>query len=458
VYRIAVEPNQLGKLAVRAGPRSPHPIYRNCEETDVSNFEQVDFFTDLSLVNNPYPYFDYLRGKGPVTRLPHRNVVAITGHEEALAIGNDAKTFSSVNAVFGPIPDLPFTPEGDDISAQIEEYREQMLAYGAIVTMDGPKHAKHRSLLMRLFTPSRLKSNEEFIWSQANKQIDEFIDKDRLELISEYASPYAMLVIADLLGIPEEDRETFRAQAFALPQQMEENPQPIGVEFFGFLFNYFEEYISERRANPRADILTDLATAKFPDGSLPEVGDVVWVASFLFGAGQDTTARVLSAAMQVLGERPDLQELLRKDRQRIPDFIEEVLRMDGPVKCSSRLVVRSTSLGGVELKAGTTLSIFNGACNRDPRKFDNPNEFRLGRPNIREHLAFGRGAHTCAGAALARAEVRASLDRLLERLTDIRISEKEHGPAGNRRFEHEPVYILRGLRKLHLEFSRAVGQ
>jgi cytochrome P450 len=419
----------------------------------MNRFDQVDFFTDLSLVNDPYPYFDYLRGQGPVARLPHRNVVAVTGHAEALAVLNDAQTFSSVNSAFGPIPDLPFTPQGDDIGAQIEEYREQMLAYGAIVTMDGPKHAKHRSLLMRLFVPSRLKSNEVFIWSQADKQIDEFVDKGRLELISEYASPYAMLVIADLLGIPENDRKTFRDQSFSLPQQMEADAQPIGVEFFGFLFNYFEEYISERRANPRADILTDLANTRFPDGSLPEVGDVIWVASFLFGAGQDTTARVLSAAMQVLAERPDLQGLLRKDRARIPEFIEEVLRMDGPVKCSSRLVVRSTEIAGVKVTAGTTVSIFNGGCNRDPRKFDNPNEFRLGRPNIREHLAFGRGAHTCAGAALARTEVRASLERLLERLSDIRICEEKHGPAGSRRYQHEPVYLLRGLKQLHLEFA-----
>jgi cytochrome P450 len=99
------------------------------------------------------------------------------------------------------------------------------------------------------------------------------------------------------------------------------------------------------------------------------------------------------------------------------------------------------------------VSIFNGACNRDPRKFDNPNEFQLGRPNIREHLAFGRGAHTCAGAALARTEVRASLERLLERLDNIRISEKMHGPATARRYRHEPVYLLRGLKQLHLEFT-----
>lgn len=425
----------------------------------MSRFDEIDFFTDLSLVNDPYPYFDHLRAKGPITRLPHRNVVAVTGHEEAQVILNDAATFSSANGVSGPIPDLPFTPEGDDIRAQLDAHREEMLAYGSIVTMDAPQHARSRSLLMRLFTPSRLKANEEYMWNLAHRQIDGFIDKGRFELIKEYASPYAMLVIADLLGVPEQDRQTFRDQQFTLSQRIEgeDDAKQGNVEFFGFVFNYFGEYLTERRENPRNDILSELATAKYPDGTLPEISDVIWVAAFLFGAGQDTTARLLSAALQVLGERPDLQALLRRERDRIPDFIEEVLRMDGPVKCASRLAVRSTRVAGVDIPAGTCVSLFYGGCNRDPRKFESPNEFRLGRPNVREHLAFGRGAHTCAGAALARAEVRASLNRLLDRLADIRIDESQHGPADARRYEHEPVYILRGLRRLHLEFTPAAG-
>ncbi|HKY90464.1 MAG TPA: cytochrome P450 [Nevskiaceae bacterium] len=429
------------------------------EATAVSRFDEIDFFTDLSLVNDPYPYFDHLRAKGPITRLPHRNVVAVTGHEEAQVILNDAATFSSANGVSGPIPDLPFTPEGDDIRAQLDAHREEMLAYGSIVTMDAPQHARSRSLLMRLFTPSRLKANEEYMWNLAHRQIDGFIDKGRFELIKEYASPYAMLVIADLLGVPEQDRQTFRDQQFTLSQRIEgeDDAKQGNVEFFGFVFNYFGEYLTERRENPRNDILSELATAKYPDGTLPEISDVIWVAAFLFGAGQDTTARLLSAALQVLGERPDLQALLRRERDRIPDFIEEVLRMDGPVKCASRLAVRSTRVAGVDIPAGTCVSLFYGGCNRDPRKFESPNEFRLGRPNVREHLAFGRGAHTCAGAALARAEVRASLNRLLDRLADIRIDESQHGPADARRYEHEPVYILRGLRRLHLEFTPAAG-
>jgi cytochrome P450 len=423
----------------------------------VGSYENVDFFTDLSLVDDPYPYFEYLRSKGPVTRLPHRNVVAVTGHEEALAILNDAQTFSSVVAVGGPIPDLPFEPQGDDIGAQLDEYREQMYAYGTIVTMDGERHAKNRALLMRLFTPSRLKKNEEFILAQADRQIDEFIAQNRFELIKQYASPFALLVIADLLGLSEADRKVFRDQAFEVPQQMGENAQveSSAAEFFGFVFNYFEEYIASRREQPTGDVLTDLAVAKYPDGSLPEVADVAWVAAFLFGAGQDTTARLLSACLQVLAERPDLQALLRAEPRRIPEFIEEALRMDGAVKHAGRLALRSSRVGGVEIAAGTAVALFYGACNRDPRKFEQPGEFRLGRPNAREHLGFGRGAHTCAGAALARAEVRVSLERILRRLHDIRVDEAFHGKPGQRRFAHEPTYVLRGLKELHLEFTPA---
>ena len=423
----------------------------------MGSYENVDFFTDLSLVDDPYPYFEYLRSRGPVTRLPHRNVVAITGHEEALAVLTDAQTFSSAVAVGGPIPDLPFVPEGSDISAQLDEAREQMYAYGAIVTMDGDKHAKNRALLMRLFTPSRLKKNEEFITAQVDRQIDEFIADGRFELIKQYASPFAMLVIADLLGLPEEDRQTFRDQAFEVPQQMGEDAQveSSAAEFFGFVFNYFEEYVDSRREQPKGDILTDLAAARYPDGSLPEAADVAWVAAFLFGAGQDTTARLLSACLQILAERSDLQTLLRAEPKRIPDFIEEALRMDGAVKHAARLAVRSTRIGDMEIPAGTIVSLFYGACNRDPRKFDEPDQFKLGRPNVREHLAFGRGAHTCAGAALARAEVRMSLERILQRMSDIRIDEAFHGKPGQRKFSHEATYVLRGLKELHLEFTPA---
>jgi cytochrome P450 len=129
------------------------------------------------------------------------------------------------------------------------------------------------------------------------------------------------------------------------------------------------------------------------------------------------------------------------------------LRIESPVKTDFRLARKTTTVGGVEIKAGTPVMMLNGAANRDPRRFESPNEFRIDRPNAQAHIAFGRGVHSCPGGPLARAEGRISIERILDRLGDIRISEEHHGPADDRRYQYAPTWILRGLNELHLEFT-----
>ncbi|OOK74741.1 hypothetical protein BZL29_4196 [Mycobacterium kansasii] len=133
----------------------------------MSDYDSIDFFTDPSLVPDPYPYFDYLRSRNPVLRLPHHGVVAVTGYEEAAAVYKDTDSFSNCVALGGPFPPLPFEPAGDDINAQIDQHREKFPMYEHMVTMDPPDHTRARSLLSRLLTPSRLKQNEEFMWRLA---------------------------------------------------------------------------------------------------------------------------------------------------------------------------------------------------------------------------------------------------------------------------------------------------
>jgi cytochrome P450 len=202
-------------------------------------------------------------------------------------------------------------------------------------------------------------------------------------------------------------------------------------------------------------VLTNLALATYPDGSTPDVTSVVRTATFLFAAGQETTARLLASALKQLAEHPELQEQLRADHDRIPDFLEETLRLESPVKADFRLARRTTTVGGVEVAAGTPVMLLNGAANRDPRRFECPHEFQVDRPNAQSHIAFGRGVHSCPGGPLARAEARISIERILDRLHDIRLSEEHHGPAGDRRLDWEPTWILRGLTNLHLEFTPA---
>jgi cytochrome P450 len=422
----------------------------------VSDWQTIDFFTDESLVDDPYPYFDALRSQCPVLPLPHLGVVAVTGYDELGDIYRDTDSFSSCNSVIGPFAVFPVPLEGDDVSDVIAQYRDTLPMHEHMVTMDPPEHTRERALLMRLITPKRLKQNEDFMWHLAERQIDEFVRDGRCEFIGAYAQPFAMLVVADLLGVPESDHPRFR-EFFGLSKtpggvRADADRDP-GENPLSGLDEWFASYVEDRRRSPRKDVLTDLALATYPDGSIPDVTSVVRTATFLFAAGQETTARLLAAALKHLAENPELQDELRAHTERIPDFIEEALRMESPVKTDFRLAKRTTTIGGVEIAAGTPVAMLNGAANRDPRRFECPHEFRVDRPNVQAHIAFGRGVHSCPGGPLARAEGRVSIERLLQRTRNIRLSEEHHGPVGDRRFSYEPTWILRGLTKLHLEFD-----
>ena len=423
----------------------------------MTDVDGVDFFHGDELIADPYPYFEALRAECPVRREVHHDVVMITGYDEAVAVYNDAERFSSCTAVTGPYPGFPVPLEGDDISDLIAAHRDELPMSDQLPTLDPPVHTDHRALLMRLITPKRLKENEGFMWRLADRQLDTFLADGRCEYVGQFAGPFAMLVIADLLGVPEEDQPKFEEALLHGPHHTgslgSTKADSLTKTPLQYLYDQFTSYVEDRRREPRDDVLTGLATATFPDGSTPEVIDVVRVAANLFAAGQETTVRLLSSAVKLLAEDPDLQQQLRTDRSLISNFIEECLRMESPVKGDFRLSKVPTTVGGVDLPAGTTVMLINAATNRDPRHFDDPATFKPDRGNARSHLSFGFGIHTCPGAPLARAEARVSLERLLERTRDIRIDEDEHGPPDARHYRYVPTFILRGLTKLHIEFT-----
>ena len=424
----------------------------------MGDWQTTDFFFDQSLVEDPYPYFEELRSECPVLPLPHLGVVAVTGYDELNEVYRDNQSFSSCNSVIGPFATFPVPLEGDDVSPIVDRYRDQLPMHEHMVTMDPPDHTRERSLLMRLITPKRLKDNEEFIWRLAGQQLDEFIDDGRCEFISAYAQPFAMLVVADLLGVPEEDHQRFR-EGFGLSGTVGEvgagEEGSPGENPLAWLDEWFTDYVEDRRRQPRQDVLTELALATYADGTTPDVSSVVLTSTFLFAAGQETSARLLATALKQLAEHPELQDTLRADSSLIPNFLEEVLRVESPVKADFRLTRRTTSIGGVEITAGTPVMLLNGAANRDPRHFECPAEFQGDRSNARTHIAFGRGVHSCPGGPLARAEGRVSIERILDRTRNIRLSDEHHGPVGDRTFRYEPTWILRGLSNLHLEFDVA---
>ena len=414
-----------------------------------------DYFTDRDVLLDPYDYFEAIRAHGPVYRAADRDIVFVTGFAEATEVLLNTRDFSScLNP--DPLAPLRFDPHAGDIPAQIEA----SMGTGPMdlmVSYDGDRHTAARSLLNPLFTPSRLKANADFMRSYADAMVRQMVASGTCEMVNQVATPYVTMVIADLLSVPEDDREKFREVIDAGPPPGNmDDPEAAQVSHaLMFMGGFFMRYIQERRAAPQGDVMSELANAQFPDGSTPDLMEVVKTAMFLFAAGQDTSAKLLGNAVRFLCENPDMQQRLREDRTLIGPFLEEVLRLEGSTKTTFRVAQRQTRIGTTDIAPGQKVVIAVAAANRDPRRWDDPAAFTIGRAKIKEHLAFGRGAHTCAGAPLARAEVAAILDRFLEHTRSITISEARHGPAGARTLAYESSFIIRGLESLHVDLVAA---
>lgn len=419
------------------------------------NYAEADVFTDYTIATNPHGLFEHLRAQGPIVPLGKRNVIAVTGYDEGCTIFRDDENFSAINTVTGPYLPLDYDPHRP-MDEQIDSCREQNGFLASIMSEDTAAHEKSKAILNGIITPARMKANEAYMYEVADQIIDEFIDRGRFNVITDFGQPFAQLVIAELIGVPESDRAMVRGLA-ADPNQMPGNlgggfdmaANPLarmGMQFYG--------YVLDRRANPRNDVLTRLCQQTYDDGTLPPPEAVVAVATFLFGAGQDTTVQLFAAMLRQLAENPGIEDRLRAEPARIPDFVDETLRIEGVTKSTFRYVRNRVTVGGFTFEPGQHVMINIAAMNRDPIKFENPDSFDLDRKNVRSHVAFGRGLHACAGGPLARAEGRVAIERLLARMRNIRIDETRHGPAGARRFEYLPNYSLYGVIEQWMKFDR----
>jgi cytochrome P450 len=407
-----------------------------------------NFFTDPEILQDPTPYYAALRERGPVWREPHLGVFIVSGIEELLEVYTEHERFSAIVGPLGPLVKIPAPADGESWAEVIERRRHEIPMGDQITSIDPPRHTRHRTLMGKLFTPNRLKENEEFMWTLAEGLIDEFADRGEVEFGAAYAKPFTLLVIADLLGVPREEHETFRGWLGGSRGNVgDPRGRHGGDQVFANLHPFFTRYVEQRRASPGDDAMSRLATVRFPDGALPEVMDVVRLATILFAAGQETTARLLSAGMRILSEQPALAEELRSDPGTIPNFVEECLRLEGPIKGSFRLALRDTRVAGVDIPAGSMLMALIGAANRDPRVFEDPDRFDPKRANARRNVAFGHGEHFCPGASLARTEARISFERLLARLDDFRLVD----PGA---LSYAETFVIRGLNDLPLRFQR----
>jgi cytochrome P450 len=423
----------------------------------MNDTEKLDFFADPSVANDNPGYVAALRAQCPVLREPHHGVFMVTGYDEAMEVlSTRASSFSSAVAVTGPIPPLPFTPEGDDLREQVRANRPNMPWTEHLATMDGEEHQKNRALLSQLLTHKRLKANELFVAGLVIRLVDKVIDQGGCEITEDFAHALSTLVIADLLGVPEEEHADLINLIGLPPTQMGgDEEHKVQADPLSWLHDRFKSYLLDRQANPRDDMMTDLVQSLYKDGSKPTIERLTRLACFLFGAGQDTSARLVAFSFRVLGDQPEVQAQLRANPARIPEFIEEVLRTSYPVKTLSRLAVEPTEVGGVAIPAGSVVTVNIGGANLDPRHFADPLRFDFNRPGVRDNISFSRGTHACIGAPLARMEVRVALEQFLARTSDIRISEAHHGPRNARRYAFEPTYLLSGLQALHVEWDKA---
>ncbi|HEX8055717.1 MAG TPA: cytochrome P450 [Novosphingobium sp.] len=419
-----------------------------------------DYFSDHEVLKDPYAFFNAIREQGPIYQPPGKDYYIVTGFQEALEVLRDHDAFSAIIGLQGASAPLPFTPHGSDITGQIEAHRTEFAGGDQVVNLDDEPHTKLRAFINTLFVPSRLKASEEFIEVYCDEMVGSAVADGGVELIGKIATPFVTMVVADLLGVPMVDRQIFM-DAIAkgpVPGALDgTDPMSGGAEHpFAVMGTYFYGYLAERRANPQQDILTEFAHAKYNDGTTPELYDLVQLGMFMFGAGQDTSAKLLGNSMKYLVEDQELQSRLRAEPKLIPAFLEEVLRIEGSTKQTARLARKDTKIGDVEIPAGTKILVALSAANRDPRRWDDPNELVIGRKKVAEHVGFGRGKHVCAGAPLARVEVRVIMEKFLEMTSKIELDLDQH-PGGISDLNYEPSFIIRGLDRMHIKLTPAEG-
>ena len=319
-------------------------------------------------------------------------MLIVTGFYEAVEVLNNPKDFPSAIAPGGPAAHLPFTSQGGDITGQIEPDRDQIIAGDLLVALDDSRHANARAVLNRLLVPSRFKANEIYINELAHSMAREVVSRGSCEVIRDIAVPSVTLAIADLLGVPPEDRDQFIKVIEDAPSlgNIDAKGATTDVGPLEFMAGFFVRHLMERRAAPSGDVLSDLATATYPDGTVPDIIDLFKLSTFLFGAAHDTCAKLLGNSLLYLTRMPEVHRQLREDSSQIPPFIEEVLRLEGSSKVTFRLARRNTKIGSRPEPAGIKVITALAAANRDPCR-DKPDAFQMNRPKLREQLAFGRG-------------------------------------------------------------------
>jgi len=412
------------------------------------------FTLDPDAVRCPYTRLQRLRDERPVAWAEEIGAFVVTRYDDVMAILRQPDLFSSSVAVGSLQMKLVA-----DLAAEDDEFR---VALGRVVgTMspsllnaDPPLHTRQRSLVNRAFTQRRANDAVPAIRSMAEDLIDRFGDASDVELVSQFAVPLPLAVIADRLGVPRNDLPQFKRWSDAFTLAIGNHGLSRGelremiLDQAEFL-DYFDEVVAQRQRDGGDDLVAVIANASTADGEQLSRSEILSMVMQFLAAGNETTTHLIGSAMRMLAEAPDLVARLRRQPEMIAPFVEEVLRLESPVQGPYRRATADVEIGGCPIPAGSKLWLSYSSCNRDERAFPDPTGLDLDRDDPEPILAFGFGAHYCLGAALARVEARVAIAVVLERFERFELREPDS-------VRWHASYMLRGHPTLRLAFEPAL--
>ncbi|WP_078552133.1 cytochrome P450 [Bacillus alkalicellulosilyticus] len=360
-------------------------------------------------IQNPYPFYEEIRSIHPVYKgnLFKHPGWFVTGYQEAVAILKDHRFQTRVTL-----------PENKKRYETLQTIQNNMMLF-----KNPPEHARLRMLVHQYFTPARIESYRPFIEEVALTLVKEVKNKQKIEVISDFAFPFASQVIAKLIGIPSVDNELFRKWAIDLIDSIDltrtrRSLIEANVTTLDMLA-YFKTLIEKKRQSPEDDLLSGLLAVE-KENKLTEQ-ELLATASLLVIAGHETTVNLISNSLYCFLTHPKQYEMLRANPSLIESAIEECLRYESPTQMIARVASEDVELSGVQIHKGEQVYVLIGAANRDPNQFTNPAQFDITRdPN--HHLAFGSGIHFCLGSTLARLEGQVALQALIQNTKQIKLN------------------------------------
>jgi cytochrome P450 len=400
---------------------------------------RVDLF-DPAFKADPYPTYSELRSSAPVHRvtLPDgRGVWLITRYEDVLAVFKDERFVKNWRKVLTPeqLAQIPPIPE------VMEPLSKNML------DADPPDHGRLRALVSKAFTPRLIEHMRPRVQEIADTLLDAVQDRGEMDLIDDYAFPLPISVIAELLGVPAEDRNSFRewSDAAVSGDTSREHLEKVLIPHMQAFTGYLRQLFEEKRKNPAEDLVSALVRAEEAGDKLSE-DELLGMVFLLLVAGHETTVNLIGNGVLALLQHPDQLEKLRADPSLIKDAVEELLRYDGPVETSTeRFASEDVRIGDTVIPRGEMVLVVIAAAERDPERFSDPDALDITRSD-NKHLAFGKGIHHCLGAPLARMEGQIAVATLLHRMPELRLKGSPEA------LSWRSGMVLRGLQGLPVEF------